>query len=334
MRTVDPAFPERLRALREARGWSLRDLSRAAYVGKSTLSELENRQRGPSLEMAEHLDAALEAGGALAALVTETPRADDAAAERAERINHALLVPRLVDAGAVAALATSLASSRRLDDSMEAVVLLPSVMAQLDLVQALAREARGPHAHDLRLVAAEWKQFAGWLHAQARNDVVAERMLRQSAVEALDLDAAGLACQAHGFRGYLARQRRDPRAAARAFSAAAETDGITSLQRVDALLNTAHAVGASGERREALRVLHTAADLTTAAEADPVDPAAYWLTVDWLRIPLGMAHLGLGEPTEAAENLRHGLQTLPAGWEEAEWAAEYRDALDEAEGAA
>jgi transcriptional regulator with XRE-family HTH domain len=333
MRTVDPAFPERLRALREAKSWSLRDLSRAAYVGKSTLSELENRQRGPSLEMAEHLDDALEAGGTLAALVTES-RQDDASAERAERINHALLVPRLVDAGAVAALTTSLASSRRLDDSMEAVVLLPSVTAQLDLVQALAREARGPHAHDLRLVAAEWRQFTGWLHAQARNDVVADRMLRQSATEALELDAAGLACQAHGFRGYLARQRRDPRAAARAFAAAAETEGINSLQRVDALLNTAHAVGASGERREALRVLHTAADLTTAAESDPVNPATYWLTPDWLRIPLGMAHLGLGEPAEAVENLRHGLQALPTGWEEAEWAAEYRDALDEAEGAA
>ncbi|MFC6023743.1 multiprotein-bridging factor 1 family protein [Plantactinospora solaniradicis] len=38
---VDPRFPSRLRELRTARGWSLRELARRAYYGKSQLQPVE-----------------------------------------------------------------------------------------------------------------------------------------------------------------------------------------------------------------------------------------------------------------------------------------------------
>jgi transcriptional regulator with XRE-family HTH domain len=68
---VDDRFPATLRRLRDERGLSLRKLSQLAYVSKSTISELENDQKTPTVETARALDTALRAGGKLAQLVTE-----------------------------------------------------------------------------------------------------------------------------------------------------------------------------------------------------------------------------------------------------------------------
>lgn len=332
-RYVDPKFPERLRALRRERGLSLKALYRIAHVSKSLLSEYENGSKRPSAEMARTLDRALEAGGELAALVVETPRteADD---EAADMIRRALHAPRVIDGAQVEAFAGVLAAHRRADDEVDAAMLLPMVLAGHDQIHHLAAEARGPHAHQAQLVATEWTQFTGWLHAQTRHDSHAARLLNEAADRAMELGAPNLACQAWGFRGYLERQRGVPARITRAFMTAAETPGASTLHRIDALLNAVHGRGLMGEKREALRLLDQANDMTTAATADDVDPASYWLTPEWLRIPMGMAYLGLDRPDDAAENLRAGLHELPTGWQEAEWAAEYRDALDQAEMAA
>jgi transcriptional regulator with XRE-family HTH domain len=48
--TADAAVGERLRRMREARGFSLSALARAAGIGKATLSGLEHGTRNPTLE--------------------------------------------------------------------------------------------------------------------------------------------------------------------------------------------------------------------------------------------------------------------------------------------
>lgn len=335
-RYVDPRFPAQMRMLRHARGLSLKELYRLAHVSVSTLSEYESGRRRPSAEMAQTLDVALDADGQLADMVAETPRTEtvEEAEEAADRVGYALDAPRVIDGRAVHALAATLAAHRRADDDADPLLLLPAVNAGLAQVQRLAMEARGPHAHALRVVAAEWLQFTGWLHAQARHDAQAVRLLRDSADQAIQLGVPNLACQAWGFRGYLERQRGVPARITRAFQTAAELPGISRLHRVDAMLNTVHGLGLLGEKRQALDLLGQADDLTTSADGDEVDPAAYWLSPTWLRIPMGMAYLGLGRAGDAAENLREGLGALPGGWQRAEWAGEYRDALARAEAAA
>jgi hypothetical protein len=76
--------------------------------------------------------------------------------------------------------------------------------------------------------------------------------------------------------------------------------------------------------------------LTTALDGrdDTTSPVAYWLTPSWLRLPIGLAHLGLGNYAAATDNLRIGLKALPDGWENADWSAEYRVALNQAENTA
>jgi transcriptional regulator with XRE-family HTH domain len=68
---VDPSFADRLRHLRTSARMSIRDLAERAYVAKSTISELENGRKQPTVETARALDRALHAGGKLTGLIVE-----------------------------------------------------------------------------------------------------------------------------------------------------------------------------------------------------------------------------------------------------------------------
>lgn len=322
MRVVDPSFGLRLRELRTSRGWSLRQLASQAFVSKSQISEWETGRRRPTLVLAETLDQALSAGGELAALVVERPTDELAAA--------AIASPRTIDAEQIAALAGTLAYGRQLDDSLPASVLLPAIEGQLATMRILAREVRGPAARDLHLIAIQYGQFAGWLNAQVRNDKRAESVLSTTARDALDLEHPDLACQTLSFRGALDWFRGNAKGMARWNIAAYEVAGASDLHRADAAFNAVHAIGAMGNRQEALRLLGEADDIATAVDGtDAFSPVAYWLSPGWLRLSIGLAHLGLGNHHHAAESLRAGLD----GWQDAEWSAEYRDALALAEAA-
>ncbi|MFE9917654.1 helix-turn-helix domain-containing protein [Micromonospora sp. NPDC005553] len=67
---VDPRFGAILRQLREETGLSLRALAQLTHRGKSHLHELEIGSKAPTVDTAQHLDQVLNAGGALARLVT------------------------------------------------------------------------------------------------------------------------------------------------------------------------------------------------------------------------------------------------------------------------
>lgn len=318
---TDPRFGATLRRLRHARGLSLRDLGAAAWVSHSHLSELESGVKSPSVELADHLDRALDAAGELAALVTTPPAAPDP-----DRLRHALAHPSRLDAQTVAALAELLAQQRRADDHLPADLMLPWVEPQRETVARLAREARGRHAPAIAAVAAEWTQFTGWLCAEARADGRAVRLLDRAHAEAVELDAGPLAVNAWDFRAYVARQRGEWRPAARWSLAAADSPGATRLQRAQNLAHAAYALARCGDRAEAGRLLAQARDLAD-ADDEPQPDTAYWLSTGFLRLGIGLALAAAGDRPAAAEQLSAGLAGLPEGWADAEWAGEYRAAL-------
>lgn len=321
---VDPRFPAKLRELRRQRGWSLADLARHS-VGKSTVSDLENGRKKPSLDMVAHLDRVLDAGGALSGLVSAAPAVAD---EDQGRVQHAIARPQRLDSSAVEAFARLLASQRRLDDAVAAHLLLPGITPQWQVVHQVARDARGPHANGLRTVAAEWTQFVGWLHAEARLDTPARKLLEQARVEAAELDSGELVAQAIDFRGWLARQRGEHLTAARAYEAMVATPGTSVPQRVIGMTHAGYSLGRSGQIGDAERMLAGAQDLAEEVQDPP--STAYWLSPAFMRLGLGMALAGLGDRPAAAEQLRAGLDGLPADWVAAEWATEYREALSSA----
>ncbi|MFE7624298.1 hypothetical protein [Streptomyces sp. NPDC057509] len=243
-----------------------------------------------------------------------------------------MTTPSRLDGRTVEALADVLAAQRRLDDAIGPTAVLPGTQAQADTVRELLRGARGPHRDALADVVAEWVQFEGWLHASARNDARALVLLDEALELADEAESGTLAAQALNFRGYVARQQGRPRAVARWFSAAYHTPGAHPAQRTGDAAQAAHGYAELGQTGEARRLLEEAAGLADAA-ADQPPGTAYWLTPVFQRLNLGLAHLGLGEHSDAAEHLRAGLAGLPADQQGAEWSVEYRDALVVAEAA-
>ncbi|MGW4463319.1 helix-turn-helix domain-containing protein [Micromonospora sp. NPDC004704] len=322
---VDPRFPARLLELRIARGLSLRDLAKRVYFSKSYLHDLEIGRGRPTPETARRLDDALEAGGALAALVVDAPAVTTP--DDQKRIEYVIDRPSRLDAATVHLLADSLAAQRRLDDAMPAPMMLPWAVPQWRTVLDFTVQARGLHASEMHAVAAEWTQFVGWLHAEARNDAEATRVLVEAAEQADQIDNGPLAAQAENFRGYLERQRGNPRGIVRHFLAAYNTPGATALQRVGDAVQAAHGYALLGDRVAAGRLLGEASDLTETASAEEPLGAAYWLTPTFSRMGIGLAYLALGKTAAAVDNLRAGLDSLPDDQRDAEWTTEYRQAL-------
>ncbi|MFJ6237996.1 helix-turn-helix domain-containing protein [Streptomyces griseus] len=319
-------FVDSVRRAIQRRGASVRSVARDLSYDHAYLSRVLSGKQSPSPQLAASLDAYLGAEGAvidLAASLTGDAR---------ERIRRAADCPTRIDGSAVGALSDVLAAQRRLDDVLGPVPMLRSISAQAASARELLREARGPHRAALADVVAEWVQFEGWLYASARDDGRAKALLD----EALDLaDESGspvLTAQALNFRGYVSRQQGRPVAVARWFLAAYQTPGAHPAQRMGDAAQAAQGYAELGQRDEARRLLDEAANLADAAADQPPD-TAYWLTPSFQRLNLGLAHLALGEPADAAEHIRGGLAGLPADQQGAEWSVEYREALQVAEAA-
>jgi tetratricopeptide (TPR) repeat protein len=188
----------------------------------------------------------------------------------------------------------------------------------------MLKGARGPHRDTLARVVAEYVQFAGWLHASARNDAEAIVRLNDAVELADEVESGTLTAQALNFRAYVARQQGRPRAYARWFEAAYRTPGAHAAQRMGDAAQAAHGYAELGQRDTARRLLDEAAGLADAA-ADQPPGTAYWLTPNFQRFSLGLAHVGLKEYRDAADHFRAALAGLPPQQQNADWTVEYHD---------
>lgn len=90
---VDPRFAARLRELRTARGLSLSELAKTAYLTKGFISNLERGAKLPGVETARALDTALGAEGSLAGLVRQDDVPPSSAADDERLPLRALTYP-------------------------------------------------------------------------------------------------------------------------------------------------------------------------------------------------------------------------------------------------
>jgi transcriptional regulator with XRE-family HTH domain len=135
---VDPRFGVRMRMLREERGRSLRDLEQPTLSSKSKLHNIETGATAPSLETARLIDDALQAGGALVAMVRQPPPLrsggeDETAAE-----------PQPEMPSLLASLRTGLAARRWPGDWGPTTIELATVEANVHFVHEVYQQADYP----------------------------------------------------------------------------------------------------------------------------------------------------------------------------------------------
>ncbi|WP_159029719.1 helix-turn-helix domain-containing protein [Streptomyces marincola] len=307
--------PEAVRLAMSAKGWSLRRLARAVPIDPSHLSRILSGKR----PVPDHVAAAL----------TVLLDLDDDTA----RIAYVMANPTRLDAAAVKVLATALAVQRREDDIVGPRPLLPAAQAHRRSLLALLRDARGPQRDPLCAVVSEAVQFCGWLHIEEGDYSRAVPLLNEAVELADDIGNGSLVAQALNMKGNVARQKGNWTAVHRWFVGAYMSE-TSRRQRVVNGAQAASALAAMGRRRDAEKLLDECETLREKAAQEAVPGAAYWLTAEWMSLPLGHVYLSLGNHGQAAEHLRHGLDSLPPEHRYALWTREARGALAEAENGA
>jgi hypothetical protein len=291
-------FGEELTRRMQAREVGVRELARCSGYSHGHISDLRSGRKLPSPEAAQDLDDALDAGGALMALVSRRQVLAGAAAIGGapllgtldtERLAWAQAHPRRIDQAAVDSLAGVLAAQRRAEDALGSAAMVKPVMAQLTAIEDLAAEARGPVRHAVVDAATQWSQFAAWLHTSVRDFSAARALWRGTLELAVEVDDATMIATVLRFRAYMAwlagepgpviglaqAAQRDPRAAVsqRAFSASLEARG--------------HAM--TGDEQATERKLGEAAELGTQLGTRLAEPWSYWYSPGWLECQRGIA---------------------------------------------
>lgn len=114
--------------------------------------------------------------------------------------------PWRVDSGTLNAIASVLASTRRLEDQTSATAVLPSVRNLVGLIDVYAGEARSQVRDQALTLASELHCYAGWLWLEAPSHPHAAMHFDTAMSLAVEADNADHLSHAASFKGYMALQ--------------------------------------------------------------------------------------------------------------------------------
>jgi transcriptional regulator with XRE-family HTH domain len=325
---VDPRFPARLRELRQQRHLSLRELGQLAVYSHTYLWEFEKGIKAPTADVAARLDAALGVDGELSRMVVNTraPLTPD----DEDRLTAAAHRPRQVDHTVLDSLGILLAEQRRIEDTVGAVPMIAPVVGQLTVVSSLVKEARNDVRPAVLDVAAQWAQYAGWLHIAAERPGKAARWLGRALEWATEVGDSDLASTVLSFKGHQAWLSGQVARTVELSEAARGMPGVYVGQRAYDAYQQARGLAVIGDGRAVDLLLGEADDLAaaTAEYRGDVRPWHYYRLPAFYDLERGLVHrlLGREKPEHnqrAVDLLAGGLAGLPPEMREAEWAGEY-----------
>jgi tetratricopeptide (TPR) repeat protein len=325
MAGIAKGFGGEVRRLMAERHVGLRELARQVSYDPGYLSKVVNGRKPVSGDLARRLDAALDAGGVLAAFAAVPGLNGSFTSDDEERLVLAARRPRRVDQGVVASLATILAAQRRLEDRVGSASMLKAAVAQLGVVSTLASEARAPVRSDVLSIAGQYAQFAGWLSANTRQLADASGWYDRALEWAAESGDANMTATALNMKGYVSWLEGKVGPMIGLSQAAQSGHAISAGVRALAVQQEArgHALAGDGDRAD--RKLDEAASLIARTAGHPEDepPWIYFYSADYLVLQRGLAYLFLGRYAQAIDLLSAGLAEMPAEVGESEWIAWY-----------
>lgn len=323
------AFGDELRRLLGGRGMTLREAARRAHCDSGYLSKLARGERpppGPAL--AATLDRLLRADGALVAAAAAARPDDIPGPEGRAQIAHARHQPRRVSTGAVDALAAVLAVQRHAEDVLGSAAVLPAVSVQLNqTITPMVIGARGPLRPAVVEMAAQWAQYAGWLHASQRQAGAASRLFDRGLEWAVEAASVNLISEIVSMKGQLAWMVGQPGPVIGLSQAAQRGDGLYPGQVAISAAQEARGHAMAGDGAEAERKLALALQRVqdAADRADEAPPWLYYHSPAFWDMQRGLVYRHLAHDARyyglAVRALSEGHAGLPADQRSSDWGA-------------
>ncbi|MCW2875933.1 MAG: transcriptional regulator [Sphaerisporangium sp.] len=340
-------FGGELRRRRLTAGFTLTDLSRLVHYSKGQLSKVERGLKVPSRELARLCDAALDAGGVLAALVR--PRAAGTWVAEASGADEEVWLMRLswdgqswfhpvsrrqVVAAGAASMAgmsigrpaigsqaedtTLLGVSRSLFDQYRQLgqvagsgLLLPALIAQTHTLRELSSRTGPRTGQGLLRLASRYAEYVGWLVQEMGNDQAALWWTQR----AVDLAAAGgdhhLA--AYGLvRRALVTLYQDDAKQTIELARRAQSDNVPARIRGLAAQREAQGHALAGDYDACMLSLDRARALLARHAPDSDAPVIGTINLsDSVEMITGWCLHDLGRPREAAELIDRQMAQVP-----------------------
>lgn len=228
------------------------------------------------------------------------------------------------DPAALDAVASTLASLRRLEDATSASEVAPSVRHQVALSSRLATNARAdvrPHAVGLL---SELEQYLGWLAIPMERWADSRQHLDRAAVLALEAGDPLRLANALSFSAYRALRRNDLRTADALNEAAARDDRVHPALRCYITFQRAEVLAKEGARADAVHALSRADELVELIDTDNLPETGYWYTPEFFLGQRAFVLDALGDAHTASRTAAESLAAMPEAWQTAEWAGRRR----------
>jgi transcriptional regulator with XRE-family HTH domain len=338
-------FAELLTTLMTERDVNGCELARRVHCDRSLVYKYRQGRQKPSLDMAGRFDKALAAEGALyalagaaqpqpprrvvlaggllaGALLTIGPDADDRPAWAARN-------PPPIDAAVVESLAAVLAGQRRAEDMLGAPATLKPALAQLEAIEDLVRQARGPVRPALVTVAMQWAQFVAYLHRDMGSTAAEQARLAQALEWATEIDDRTMTATVLVNRARMALLAGEVGSAIGLAQAAQRDPVVAAGQRAYGADLEASAHAMAGDCAMTERKLGDTAEFAALLHDHTQDrrPWSYWMSPAWFQCQRGITLGWLAHDPRfrdlAVTELESGYAALPDNEKPSAWAALY-----------
>jgi tetratricopeptide (TPR) repeat protein len=188
--------------------------------------------------------------------------------------------------------------------------VLPAVHAQIQVIRQLRGDSGGTDRQALLVMQAQYAEFAGWLHQDARDFQAAGFWLDR----ALDWSHAAadreMATYVMARKSQLAGDMHDATGAIDLADAAAGMARKRSRLRATAATYGAHGYALAGQRADSLRAIDSAREIAGQLDGSP-SLWATWLDGAYIDVQRGRCLSALGDHAQAATVFQRAIRDLP-----------------------
>ena len=189
--------------------------------------------------------------------------------------------------------------------------VLPAVHGQIQVIRQLRADRRGADRQALLTMQAQYAEFAGWLHQDARDFQAAGFWLDRALEWSHAATDREMATYVMARKSQLAGDMRDATSAIDLADAAGAMARKRSRLKATAATYGAHGYALAGQRTACLRAIDGAREMAGRLDSDPESPWATWLDDAYIDVQRGQCLSALGEHAAAAAVFQQAIRDLP-----------------------